>query len=75
MQTVTKVVHKADCGRVFKKYDASCPRCQELMQGAEPRNAWFTPRVYRPETYKSCGHDALNPGGYCNVCGNGRDFS
>jgi len=71
-----KVVHKEDCVRVFKRYDASCPRCQELMKGLEPRKPWFIPRPqHRYIDHKDCGHNALNPGGYCNVCGNGRDFS
>ena len=38
--TETKVKHKLDCARVFNRYDANCPRCQELMQGATPREGW-----------------------------------
>lgn len=75
METIAKVIHKSACSRVFKNYDASCPRCQELIQGAKPRDAWFTPKPNRSNYFKSCGHDAINPGGYCNVCGNGRDHS
>lgn len=70
-----KTLHKEDCKRVFKRYDADCPRCQELMGGAKPRDAWFTPQRVFTEIFKDCGHNALNPGGYCNVCGSGRDFS
>lgn len=33
-QNTTK--HSADCKMVFGRKDASCPRCQELMAGAEP---------------------------------------
>ena len=75
MTTITKTMHKPDCNRVFKNYDMSCARCVELSTGSAPRAAWFTPRPQRSEVFKSCGHDAINPGGYCNVCGNGRDFS
>ncbi len=70
-----KTLHKDDCSRIFKNYDKSCPRCIELMSGSAPREAWFTPRKYVEANHKSCGHNNLNPGGYCNTCGNGRDFS
>lgn len=29
--------HKSDCKMAFGRKDASCPRCQELLQGAKPR--------------------------------------
>jgi hypothetical protein len=32
--------HKVDCGRVFKRYDMTCPRCVELSQGAQARAGW-----------------------------------
>jgi hypothetical protein len=32
--------HKHDCRRVFRVYDATCPRCQELAGGAAPRAGW-----------------------------------
>jgi len=32
--------HKFDCRRAWRNYDSSCPRCQELMQGAAPRPGW-----------------------------------
>lgn len=32
-QTTTK--HKSDCKMAFGRKDASCPRCQELLNGAE----------------------------------------
>lgn len=32
--------HRLDCERVFKRYDADCPRCQELASGADPRGGW-----------------------------------
>ena len=38
LQTTTK--HKEDCGRVFKNYDMTCPRCVELKNGAQPREGW-----------------------------------
>ncbi len=71
-----KTLHKADCKRVFKHYDITCPRCQELAGGAEPRKAWFE-KQEAYDNYIRCSHGAenINPGGYCNICGNGRDFS
>jgi hypothetical protein len=69
-----KTLHSENCKRVFKKYDKECPRCQELANGAEPREAWFTPQPQR-HYISSCNHNNLNPGGYCNTCGAGRDFS
>ena len=72
---MTKTYHKEDCKRVFKNYDHSCPRCVELINGAEARKGW---KIERPVyAWKPCGHGAhnLNPGGYCNICGNGRDHS
>lgn len=35
-----KITHKDDCARVFKNYDLSCPRCQQLASGAKPRLGW-----------------------------------
>jgi hypothetical protein len=32
--------HKSDCKRVFNRYDATCPRCVELIAGAKPREGW-----------------------------------
>ena len=32
--------HKENCKRVFKNYDATCPRCNELAQGAPAREGW-----------------------------------
>ncbi len=32
--------HTADCKRVFARYDADCPRCRELMNGAPAREGW-----------------------------------
>ena len=37
---IMKVVHKSDCTRVFKRYDMSCPRCQELAKGQPAREGW-----------------------------------
>jgi len=71
---ITKVTHTADCTRVFKRYDLSCPRCQELAHGAPARKGWFTPRALEPR-WVPCRCFDPNPGGYCTVCGNGRDVS
>ena len=35
-----KTVHNPDCKRVFKNYDPTCPRCQELASGSKPRAGW-----------------------------------
>jgi phage FluMu protein Com len=32
--------HSNACTRVFKRYDLSCPRCQELNAGSAPRFGW-----------------------------------
>lgn len=39
-----KVVHSVNCSRVFKNYDISCPRCQELAQGSTARPGWANNR-------------------------------
>ena len=38
-------VHKQDCKRVFKRYDDTCPRCQELINGAPAREGWNNRRI------------------------------
>ena len=40
-----KVTHSTECKRVFSRYDKDCPRCQELMNGAEARRGWGTVMV------------------------------
>ena len=35
-----RVTHSLTCARVFRRYDQSCPRCQELAGGAAPREGW-----------------------------------
>lgn len=32
--------HKDDCNMAFGRKDNSCPRCIELINGAQPRQAW-----------------------------------
>lgn len=32
--------HSAECKMAFGKKDAQCPRCQELLGGAEVRKGW-----------------------------------
>lgn len=71
--TSTKIIHTVECARVFNRYDLRCPRCQELAAGQPARQGWSRP-VSR-ETWTPCPHRNDNPGGYCNTCGNGRDFS
>ena len=36
--TTTK--HSPDCRKVFARYDVSCPRCRELMEGLPARSGW-----------------------------------
>ena len=36
--------HKPECSRVWKRYDLTCPRCQELTKGARPRPGWSDTR-------------------------------
>jgi hypothetical protein len=52
-------------GRII--HPVYCKSCRKMH--TEDKNRVFT--------YKSCSHgvENINPGGYCNVCGNGRDFS
>jgi hypothetical protein len=41
-ETSSQTNHKPDCSRVFRNYDASCPRCLELISGSKPREGWQT---------------------------------
>ncbi len=34
--------HSSTCNMAFGRKDPTCPRCQELMNGAPARKAWFT---------------------------------
>jgi hypothetical protein len=34
------VQHAPDCRMAFGRKDPNCPRCQELLQGAQPRAGW-----------------------------------
>ena len=81
-----KTKHRNDCSRVFKNYDLKCSRCQELAAGAPAREGWgalarkYDGHVDYAQIKKSpCCTERygvnINPGGYCNVCGQGRDFS
>lgn len=36
----TQTKHKEGYSRVFKNYDETCPRCQELKNGATARQGW-----------------------------------
>ena len=51
--TTTKgetVKHKLECKMVFGRKDPSCPRCQELLNGAAPiqwRGAWRNEHTQR----------------------------
>lgn len=66
-----KVVHKSDCKRVFKRYDMTCPRCQELSGGAEARSGWNDLKLRQAELDREAirTHDftacARRNGGVC----------
>ena len=32
--------HKDDCRMAFGRKDKTCPRCQELLNGAKPKASW-----------------------------------
>jgi len=36
--------HKPDCVMAFGRKDETCPRCQELLNGAKPRAGWSSKR-------------------------------
>lgn len=39
--TETRTAHKPDCQMSFGRKDPTCPRCQELLAGAQPiKWAW-----------------------------------
>lgn len=40
MRVGKATMHKGDCQRVWKRYDVTCPRCQELIAGAPARDGW-----------------------------------
>lgn len=47
--------HAEGCRRVFSRYDADCPRCLELAEGAAPRQGWSLPQpVYRDVRTEYC---------------------
>ena len=77
--TTTK--HSATCKRVFGRYDMTCDRCLELRMGFGARRGWvasaFAARTRQlPEpAHPSTHRYEPNPGGYCIVCGWGRDHS
>ena len=85
--TTSNTKHSTTCARVFNKYDPTCARCIELINGAKAREGWqakYYENKKRDEVIhiaflksQYCEHGAenLNPGGYCNKCGRGCDFS
>lgn len=75
---------KANCKDCHKEFDSKlvfgrwverCNDCKTPFVNAK----YVAEQMKRQYVYKhvDCGHGAgnLNPGGYCNMCGNGRDFS
>lgn len=34
------LMHSTECKMAFGKKDANCPRCVELLNGAQPRKSW-----------------------------------
>jgi len=81
--------HKNDCEMSFGRKDPTCPRCQELLNGAPARAGWqknYYAQKAREKTYaysyekeyikhKALQHRGMNAGGYCLDCSYGRDFS
>jgi len=59
--------HKTDCKMVFGRKDKSCPRCQELLNGAKPRLGWQTDYFIHQEQVDSSTRRAIKahfaPGG------------
>jgi hypothetical protein len=35
-----KLKHSNQCKMAFGRKDKECPRCQELLNGAQPRSGW-----------------------------------
>ena len=70
MNTMTQqdgTKHATDCGRVFNRYDAACPRCQELKAGAAPRQGWqgpyFSEKAHREAMWKRGLDEHFAPNG------------
>lgn len=74
--------HKDDCNMVFGRKDITCPRCQELLQGAKPRRGygdrqifsrgkliWITPsQQSRIRTQEIRNHDCQKANCHPTVC-------
>jgi hypothetical protein len=48
--------HNSNCRMVFGRKDPTCPRCQELLRGAPPRQGWqgaYYKRKKREEEQRS----------------------
>lgn len=71
MKTEVATKHKYDCNMAFGKKDPSCPRCQELLNGAEPRKSWHA-KYYADQERRMQGirsHDCVksNCGPVCTA--------
>lgn len=44
---MNKVIHSDNCSRVFKNYDMTCPRCQELANGSKARAGWNDTKLHQ----------------------------
>lgn len=64
---IGKMVHKDGCKMSFGRKDATCPRCQQLMAGAEPRKAWGAEKREAEERLSNSirNHDCARSG--CGV--------
>jgi hypothetical protein len=51
--------HKYDCKMAFGKKDSSCPRCQELINGAPIRNEWQKPYFAQKKFNEQMELDAI----------------
>ncbi len=58
---------------VFGQWVTKCNDCKTPFKNAGV--VGYNIKHPQKETFKYCNHNDSNPGGYCNVCGVGRDFS
>lgn len=72
---MSETKHSNNCQRVFKNYDANCPRCQELINGSKPRDGWqksYYSRKAQQEAQRTADiHEHFAPNGphARGVCG------
>ena len=67
-ETITQ--HKSDCKMAFGRKDVTCTRCQELLNGSEPRKAWgWQNKLNQQRTINSIrNHDCKASNCHPTVC-------